>query len=79
MTPDLDLTIGDGEEMYVLRAESYDGGWYPVLLDATPGVRVVTMPTFLVALRDAAPYPTPCACLEALFRGVVTELFGVRS
>lgn len=78
----IELTISDGEETYVIRAEriGVERRWHPGLSQQLDeDTRVETWPLCVAAVAEAGPYPTPYACLEALFKAVVTELFGVRA
>lgn len=76
----IELTISDGEETYVIGGDCFDDGtWAPTLLDQTSGQRVPVWNPTVQIVAAAGPYPTPYACLEAMFRAVVTELFGVKA
>ncbi len=76
----IELTISDGEETYVLTAIRGT----PECWEVGPFKQVIGGRAFAdwsIALDPLANrvYPTPYACLEALFRAVVTELFGVKA
>jgi hypothetical protein len=75
----IELTVSDGEETYRMIALHGEGNWYAVLRDEAIAGSPQVYPVAIHQLKNPAIYPTPYACLEALFRAVVTELFGVRA
>jgi hypothetical protein len=74
----VELTVSDGEETYRLTARRTPAGWVASLWQPLgDGVARQVWPVGLQAVADGGPYPTPDACLAALFRAVATELFGL--
>lgn len=71
------IVVADDEEAYRLFASPGIDGWYANLSDESTEMLIV--PPCVYEVRRHGPYSTPYACLEALFRVVVTELFGVRA
>lgn len=73
------VDVSDREETYRIVARKHNDGWYPAVIVDPYGANREAASFPVVMSYQGGPYPTPGACLEALFRAVVTELFGVKA